>query len=267
MDNDKLLLGRIKDLAKRAFEGNYVTHTDFLSASEVYEVNALCAGAGLFTGEYQIDGVDYCVYGGQNEAERSLICFLPSYMSAQDFLASEKENGDIVSCILIEPVNRKFADELSHRDFLGSLMNLGIERNRIGDIRSDATKGYVFVLKEVAGLICEELCRIKHTTVTCREVPVGDCDIVPEFATVTGTVSSLRLDAVLSLCFKLSRSKTTELIKSERVFVDGKTILSPGHELRIGNRVSVRGFGKFEFEGSSGLSKKGRLMVSVKKYK
>ncbi|MBR4753705.1 MAG: hypothetical protein IK054_00835 [Lachnospiraceae bacterium] len=267
MDNDKLILGRIKDLAKRAFEGNYVTHTDFLSASEAYEVNALCAGEGLITGDHQIDGVDYCVYGGSEDPDRVLMCFLPSYMSAQDFLAAERENGDIVSCILIEPANRKFADELSHRDFLGSLMNLGIERNRIGDIRSDATKGYVFVLKEVAGLICEELCRIKHTTVTCREVPVGDCDIVPEFADITGTVSSLRLDAILSLVYKPSRGKTAELIKSERVFVDGKTILSPGHELRIGNRVSVRGFGKFEFEGSSGVSKKGRLMVSIKKYK
>ena len=58
MDNDKLILGRIKDLAKRAFEGNYVTHTDFLSASEAYEVNALCAGEGLITGDHQIDGVD-----------------------------------------------------------------------------------------------------------------------------------------------------------------------------------------------------------------
>ncbi len=266
MDNEKLLLGRIKDLAKRSFEGNYVTNTEFLSASELYEMKALCAGAGLFTGDRQIEGVDYCVYGGPEEAERALVCFLPTYMSAEEFLASERENGDIISCILIEPVNRKFADELSHRDFLGSLMNLGIDRNRIGDIRSDATRGYVFVLKEVAGLICEELCRIKHTTVTCREVPVGECDIVPEFAAVSGTVSSLRLDAVLSLVYKLSRGKTAELIKSERVFVDGKTILSPGHELRIGNRVSVRGFGKFEFEGSSGVSKKGRLMVSVKKY-
>lgn len=266
MNEDKLLLGRIKDLARRSYEGNYVTNTDFLSASELYEVNALCAGEGLMTGRNQIEGVDFVIYGGPEEAERALICFLPSFMSEAEFLASEREQGDIISTILIEPVNRKFADELSHRDFLGALMNLGIERNRIGDIRSSASKGYVFVLKEVAGLICDELCRIKHTTVTCREVPVSDCDIVPEFCLVSGTVSSNRLDAILSLVYKLSRSKTAELVKSERVFVDGKTIVSPGYDLKDGERVSVRGFGKFEYKGESGVSKKGRLMISVKKY-
>lgn len=267
MNEDKLLLGRIKDLARRSYEGNYVTNTDFLSASELYEVNALCAGEGLMTGRNQIEGVDFVIYGGPEEAERALICFLPSFMSEEEFLASEREQGDIISTILIEPVNRKFADELSHRDFLGALMNLGIERNRIGDIRSERTRGYVFVLKEVAGLICDELCRIKHTSVTCREVPVSDCDIVPEFCPVSGTVSSNRLDAILSLVYKLSRSKTAELVKSERVFVDGKPIVSPGYDLKDGERVSVRGFGKFEYKGESGVSRKGRLMVSIKKYK
>ncbi|WP_026496444.1 YlmH family RNA-binding protein [Butyrivibrio sp. WCD3002] len=266
MDNERLLLGRIKDLARRAYENNYVTHTDFLSQSELYDVTSLCVSNGLITGENQIEGVDYCIYGGIEDPERAVICFLPSYLDSEAFLLQERSECDVVSCILIEPANRKFADELTHRDFLGSLMNLGIERNRIGDIRTDQTKGYVFVMKDVAALICDELCRIKHTTVKCKEVPVSECDIIPEFRILEGTVSSERLDAILALVYKLSRSKAQDLVESESVFVDGKTAHSGGYDLKEGSRVSVRGYGKFIYDGVQKATRKGRLSVKIKVY-
>ena len=267
MDNDKMLLGRIKDLARRANENNYITHTDFLSGSEQFDVFSMCARDGLVTGENQIDGVSYGVYGGVDEPERAVICFLPEYLDEKNFLLQERSEGAIISCILVEPVNKRFADELSHRDFLGSLMNLGIERNRIGDIRTDQTKGFIFVMDEVADLICDELCRIKHTTVRCRKVPVTECDIVPEFKEIEGTVSSERLDAILAFVYKLSRSKAQELVQAESVFIDGRTAVSPGYDLRTGARVSVRGYGKFLYLGVQKETKKGRLSVKVNIYK
>ena len=266
MDNDKMLLGRIKDLARRANENNYITHTDFLSQSELFDVTSMCARDGLITGEKQIDGVSYSIYGGPEEPERAVMCFLPEYLDEETFLLQERADGAVVSCILIEPVNRRFADELTHRDFLGSLMNLGIERNRIGDIRTDQTRGFVFVMEEVAGLICDELCRIKHTTVKCRKVPVAECDIYPEFKEIEGTVSSERLDAILSFVYKLSRSKAQELVEAESVFIDGRTAHSPGYDLKTGARVSVRGFGKFIYEGIQRETKKGRFSVKAKIY-
>ena len=267
MDNDKMLLGRIKDLARRANENNYITHTDFLSGSEQFDVFSMCARDSLITGDKQIDGVSYVVYGGVDETERAVICFLPEYLDEENFLLQEKSEGAIISCILVEPVNKRFADELSHRDFLGSLMNLGIERNRIGDIRTDQTKGFIFVMDEVADLICDELCRIKHTTVRCRKVPVTECDIVPEFKEIEGTVSSERLDAILAFVYKLSRSKAQELVQAESVFIDGRTAVSPGYDLRTGARVSVRGHGKFLYLGVQKETKKGRLSVKVNIYK
>ncbi|WP_049944991.1 YlmH family RNA-binding protein [Butyrivibrio sp. AC2005] len=266
MNNDKILLGRIRDLARRAYENNYVTHTEFLSGSELYDVSSMCVANGMITGDSQIDGVNYVVYGGTSEAERSVMCFLPSYLDKETFLLQEESEAEVISCILIEPVNKKFADELTHRDFLGALMNMGIERNRIGDIRTDQTRGYVFVMKEVAPLICDELCRIKHTTVKCREVPVGECDIIPEYQELEGTVSSERLDAILALVYKLSRSKAQELVESESVFVDGKTAYSAGYDLKEGARVSVRGYGKFVYDGVQKSTRKGRLSVKIKKY-
>lgn len=262
-----MLLGRIKDLARRANENNYITHTDFLSGSEQFDVFSMCAREGLITGDKQIDGVSYVVYGGVDEPERAAICFLPEYLDEENFLLQEKSEGAIISCILVEPVNKRFADELTHRDFLGSLMNLGIERNRIGDIRTDQTKGFVFVMDEVSGLICDELCRIKHTTVKCRKVPVSECNIVPEFKEIEGTVSSERLDAIISFVYKLSRSKAQELVQAESVFIDGRTAVSPGYDLRTGSRVSVRGHGKFVYLGIQKETKKGRLSVKVNIYK
>lgn len=266
MDNDKVLFGRIKDLARRAFENNYVTHTDFLSLSELYDVKSVCAANGLVTGEKQIDGVDYCIYGGALEPERAVMCFLPSYLDEESFLQSEADQADVISCILIEPVNKKFADELTHRDFLGALMNLGIDRNRIGDIRTDQTKAFVFVMRDVADLICDELFRVKHTTVKCKKVKVTDCDIIPEYQEIEGTVSSERLDAILALVYKLSRSKAHDLVEAESVYVDGKTAYSAGYDLKPGARVSVRGYGKFVYDGVQKETRKGRLSIKFKKY-
>ncbi len=261
-----MLLGRIKDLARRANENNYITHTDFLSQSELFDVSSMCEREKLITGENQIDGVNYCIYGGVDEPERAVMCFLPEYLDKETFLLQEKTDGEIVSCILIEPVNRRFADELTHRDFLGSLMNLGIERNRIGDIRTSEARGFVFVMDEVSDLICDELVRIKHTTVKCRKVPVSECDILPKFKEIEGTVSSERLDAILAFVYKLSRSRAQELVESESVFVDGRTAYSSGYDLKTGARVSVRGHGKFIYDGIQKETRKGRLSVKVRLY-
>ncbi len=267
MDNESMILGRIKDLAAKAYENNYITHTDFLSASELYEVHSLCASNGMITDGSRINGVDYCTYGGPADPDRKVICFLPSFIDEETFTSTEREEGNIISCILIEPANRKFADALTHRDYLGSLINLGIERNRIGDILGNDTKAYVFVIKEVAELITKELCRIKHTTVSCREVPASQCDIVPEFEEIKGTVSSERIDAILSLVYKLSRSKSSDLIAAGSVTVDGKMPGTPSFPLKPGNRVSVRGFGKFVYIGPEGITRKGRTTIRLKIYK
>lgn len=266
MDNDRLLLGRIRDLARRAYEQNYITHTDFLSQSELSDAMALCTANGLITGTDRIDGVTYCLFGGTSDPDRVMICFLPPYLDSDSFMEQANSPDSVLGCILIEPVNRRFADDLTHRDFLGALMNLGIERNRIGDILTDQTRAYVFVSLDVADMICDELCRIRHTTVKCCRVAPSSCDITPSFNEIEGTVSSERLDAILALVYKLSRSKAQELVESEAVSVNGRIFTNAGFDLKEGARVSVRGHGKFIYLGTVKSTKKGRLLVKVKIY-
>ena len=271
MDNT-ILTKRVKELSQKAYQGNFVTHTQFLAASEQAEFLEAAGKKAVdpqdetrSSGIYQ--GVPWILYGGWEEAERRVLCFLPDYLDRESFLLQEEAEPEVISCMEVRPVNRKFADELTHRDYLGALMNLGLERDRIGDILTDSGNAYVFVMKENAELICSELIRIRHTSVVCHPVPASSCTIRPEFEEREGSVSSERLDAILAMVYHLSRGKAQELVEQELVFVDGRTAFSGGYDLKPGSRVSVRGHGKFQYLGAGAQTRKGRFYAKVKIWK
>ena len=260
------LAGRVKDLATRAYMNNFITHTDFLSVSEIAMFHQILASEGVSSNVHEYCGARYVIYGGFDDAERAMVCFLPEYMDEETFLLSEKSEQTVLSCVSIKPVNSKFSDDLNHRDYLGSLMNLGIERDQIGDILSGDKQAYVFATPEIAQMICKELIRIRHTSVKCEIVNASECDIRPEFEEIQGSVASERIDAILAFVYHLSRSEAQKLIESESVFIDGRTAYSGGYDLKEGARVSVRGHGKFIYLGQQNVTRKGRLFVSVKKF-
>ena len=262
----EFLAGRVRDLANRAYQNGFVTHTDFLSLSELSHFYKILAQEGVSSNVHEYCGAAYVVYGGFEDAERAMICFLPDYMDEETFLASEKAEPTVLSCVHITPLNNKFSDDLNHRDYLGSLMNLGIERDQIGDILAGDKEAYIFATTEIAEMICKELVRIRHTSVKCQLVSASDCDIRPSFEEVSGSVASERIDAILAFVYHLSRSEAQKLIEAESVFIDGRTAYSGGYDLKVGSRVSVRGHGKFIYDGPSGTTRKGRLFVQVRKF-
>ncbi|MBR1671117.1 MAG: RNA-binding protein [Butyrivibrio sp.] len=258
------LAGRLRDLATRAYMNNFVTATDFLSVSELATFHQILSSDGVPAAVHEYCGARYVIYGGYEDAERAEVCFLPGYMDEESFLLSEKSAPTVLNCVRITPVNAKFSDELTHRDYLGALMNMGIERDQIGDILTDEHKANVFATPRVAALMEKELIRIKHTSVKCTVVSPSECDIRPGFREETGSVASERIDAILALVYRLSRSEAQKLIESESVFIDGRTACSGGYDLKAGSRVSVRGHGKFIYDGPEGTSRKGRLFVKVR---
>jgi RNA-binding protein YlmH len=320
MNEKETLTKRVNELAQRAYQNGYVTHTQFLMAAEQTDFLETAgvprASSRELHGSYH--GTEWVLYGGWEEAERKTLCFLPDYLDAESFLMGEQSEPQVVACMEVKAVNRRFAEELTHRDYLGALMNLGIERDRIGDILvagreqtnaaaipdgqtdgtdmrngqrdvvdiqksksenknsgdREGTRGsqndamaYLFVMKENAELIASELIRIRHTSVTCREVPAAACTIRPEYEEREGSVSSERLDAILAMVYHLSRGKAQELVEAEQVFVDGRTAYSGGYDLKPGSRVSVRGHGKFQYLGTGTQTKKGRYYAKVKIWK
>lgn len=118
----------------------------------------------------------------------------------------------------------------------------------------------------VDGFIRENLTRIRHTSVYVEQVEAEDLHYEPKYKEVGGTVASVRLDKLLALAFNASRSSLTGLIEGGKVFVNGKLVTSNGYEPKEGDLVSVRGMGRFRFQGTGGQSKKGREYVTLWRY-
>ena len=263
MDDRELLKGRIKDLAFKSQQNDCLTRTDFLSVSEQSLFFDIIKELGR-EGKVRLTQEDYLLYGGFADAERRIVCFLPSYLPAPTFIENEEDLSKLIACVRIEPLNARFSDELTHRDYLGTIMGLGLERDQIGDIICSDRYAVVFVLKKAATVLEQELTRVKHTTVSCREIPLGACDISPQFELKSLNIASERTDVIIAAVYHLSRTAAQELIKAGSLSVNGRVITDPGYFLKPADRVSVRGKGKFIYEGSGGTTRKGRLNADVK---
>lgn len=242
---EQILLKHLRDLAFQADKRNYTAHSEFLNMNEQTI---------FFNHLQELPPIHYELWGGYAEAERKVIAFSP-------MAEIEKEEYEIMM-LEIAPAHMKFADQLTHRDFLGAILNLGIERGRIGDILLKDNNGYVFTDPMIGEYIASSLTRIKHTTVTCTLKAVEEVDIKPEYKEMNTTISATRLDAIIAAAFKTSRSSMTGLIAAGKVFVNGKLIESNSYVLKEEDIVSVRGFGKFIFKGINKQTKKGRLSVT-----
>ena len=262
--DDHLLIGRLKELSGRTYQNDYITHTDFLSAPELARAHDLAVQQRILTGDHKILGVPYLTFGGWDDAERRCIVFLPSYLDRAAFTDAQAQEPSVVSCILCEPINRHFADQQTHRDFLGALMNLGIERDKTGDILTDGTSADLFVMTDIAEYICENLLQVRHTMVRCRQIPLGEALFRPQYQETEGNVASLRLDSVLSMLYHFSRNRSKELIEQGLVSVNGRTAYSGGYDLTKDADVSVRGYGRFIFEGVTNVTGKGRYYIRLK---
>ena len=271
MQADKLLAARIQELSERCFQRDIPQHTEFLDA----------AGQAVFHElKRSLSGARYLLYGGYPEADRRVLLFLPSYLELPEPVAAsgqeqrEQEEdamlpalfAEVLACIRISPLNEKFSDELTHRDYLGALMNLGIERDKTGDILKEGASAYLFCMADIADFICEELHRVRHTSVSCERISPEACRVRPAFEELSVNVASQRLDAVIAAVYKLSRGTAAELIAGDRVFLDGRSAAKTGEALREHTRVSVRGYGKFLYEGTAGETRKGRLYVRIRKF-
>ena len=171
-----------------------------------------------------------------------------------------------ITCLKIEPLAAKFSESLTHRDFLGAVLNLGIERSVIGDILVQEHTAWIFCHNKIADYIIENLTRVRHTAMKISKVDNPEHFPTPHFETISGTCASVRLDTLIGLAFQSSRSSMVSFIEGGQVFVNGKLITSNGYEPKDGDIVSVRGKGRFRYEGILGQTKKGRYSIKLSRY-
>lgn len=244
---DELLKKRIMELRKRAMFSNYIIFTDFMTLSEV-----ACAKTVL-------NGCNHMFYGGADDCERVMLG-----------IASEEteilpQNFPICG-VKISPKSPKFAEKLSHRDILGSVLGLGLERFVIGDIFLKDNVAYLFCTEKIEQFLLEQLTQVRHTQVVCEPFSKEESGFEREFKSVSASVSALRIDAIVAACFPVSRSTAASDIPSGKIFLNGKEILSPSVQVKEGDVISYRGYGKARLKSVGSLTKKGRITVTLEQY-
>lgn len=246
--SDYQIIRRFADLSLQADTKGIVLFSDFLNMNELSLLEQ-CKGD-LST--------DYTLYGGYEYAERQMVAFQPDALYyAWDFP---------ISCIKYHPTHLKYADSLTHRDVLGALMHLGIERSLIGDILFQEKDILVFCQERIVDYLINELVQIKHTQVLGQQINPKDLSLVFHFKSIQGNISSNRLDAFVAQACKLSREKATQYILGENVFRNGKLLTNHNASLSPDDILSLRGNGKLIIDSIGNKTRKGRLWVEYRWY-
>ena len=248
-DQDVFFKDRIDDLKRMAFQRDIVTFTDFLDLHQLHMINDL---------RNSYPGVSTETFGGYECAERQIAAFIP------DALSYGWEYP--LCCLKIIKGAGKDARPLDHRDYLGAMMHLGVERSVLGDILLQEGGACFFCKDTMADLFIQELVKVRQTSVRTERILRAQEIPEPVRKPVHGTVSSLRLDAVIAVAFSGSRTKLAPLIQGGKVYVNSVQVTSNGYALKEGDVVSVRGKGKFRFRQIISRTKKERYGILLEIY-
>ena len=245
-DNDKLIdMRRVLDKIEIVINNHSLETTDFLDPYERLLAKSILN---------RFDEISYEENGGVNKAERKTINIYPSYYT----------DIEIPKNLRIIRISGNIED-LSHRDFLGAILNLGIKRAKIGDILVCKSHADVIVKNDVADFIFFNLERISNKKVSVSEIGfdlVADEEIL--YKEIEKTLSSLRLDVYISSSYNLSRQESLDIIKSGKVKVNWMPMDKPFKELVEGDVIAIRGYGRSNLYAVHGLSKKGKIKATIR---
>ncbi len=242
MDETKIMLSRLTDLAERRDKHSYCVFSKFLTPAEQQMV------LGFKNKE---------LWGGFGEAERKMAVFYP------DFTDKEEIYWDIE---LIRATSTDKA-EYTHRDWLGSLLGLGIKREVLGDILIEGSSAYIFCTGAIADYIAENLTSVARSSVKTERIDIDE-EIIPKkrYEEITGSVSAPRLDSITAVITGKSRTASAGVVTAGNVRVNFTENTNTSYVLKENDILSVRGYGKFIYDGVSHISKKGRSIIKLRKY-
>ncbi len=258
MNEKEILISHALDKKRQSSENSMITHTNFLSLDEISIVKTTDREYNEYTNTFY--------YGGYDDSERQIAIFVPKFYEfdhISDFLKCNEEDNPL--CI-VRLKKDKFTT-LSHRDYLGAIMGLGLKREMVGDIKVTDEGADVFCLKSSAEYICENLKKSGRGSVTGEILSVEAFNSAEDkYEMCFTTVSSLRLDGVIAAFFNLSRSTAAETVNKGLVYVNSSQCLKGDFTLKEGDKIVLRGKGKTILSEIKGTSKKGKLKIEYKKY-
>lgn len=245
---EKFILASIEDEAQRCTDENRICFTEFLDM----RIQGLAEQTMKYSKSF--------FYGGYDMAERRIAVFLPDYAEEADFLEDDPLE-------ILRAVHKSGGRELTHRDYLGSLLGLGITRDRIGDILVYPQGADIIIMRSMEEFLLTNYAKAGRTELQLSVVPIEQLNTASvRTVTVTDTVQSVRLDAVLAAAFKSARSKAQDAVREGVVFVNNAQVTKPDRELSEGDKIVLRGSGKCILEEIGGESKKGRTFIRIKRY-
>lgn len=242
--SDDIFIKKIYDVIRLSEKYHSPKFSKFLDETE----QAIIKDEGILNG---------VLFGGYEGAERKLFGAFPDWLepSEEDFPVS------------ILKITKKYEKELNHRHYLGTILSLGIERNKIGDILPEENGATVFVLEDIARFIKDNIKKIAGCGV---DIEISDkADIkIPEkrFELIDIVAASQRLDACLGAILKISRKDAKNLAMSEKVLINHLEAKSEDMKLSEGDLLSIRGFGRVEIMEVGGKTRSDRVHITVKKY-
>lgn len=249
--NDKMLLAGIEDKFNQCCQQYRMTHSGFLDMHQRSLAEILCRDLKPHTQD-----VNCVFYGGYSDAERTVVAFLPDYAAVED----------IPLCV-IRAKAPAAGRKLTHRDYLGSLLGLGLKREMVGDILVNDSGADIIIMEDIKDFILMNYSQAGRTGLQVEAVPLESLKI-PEAKTsiVKDTVASLRLDNVISSAFSLSRAKAAEAIRSGIVFVNNMQSEKVDMQVKEGDKLVLRGKGKAYLQEVGGQTRKDRTFIIIEKY-
>lgn len=268
---------RLEELARRCEKGT-PGMTGFLNPAEQYEAEKILnrqkslgkmdGGLSVHFEQEKYGNGGYFFWGGYENAERKRLFTFPAYLFYTAETIGELLPEDAVSAVEIRGSGYV---KLGHRDYLGALLNQGIERGSLGDIVVTGDHGAVlFALEPIARLLTEEGSALE--TVGKDKVRVMRASLPDDFGRdigfqrISGVVSSERLDCVVALLCSLSREKAKNGILGGAVQLNYTEVTSPDKEIKPNDIISIKGFGRFRIEDFTGRTRKDRLHLAAVKY-
>ena len=246
---ERVFAARAEDAVLAAARQNRGRQIGFLDERQRAIAAQVCRSSGFY---------DYRFWGGYPEASRVLFGCFPDYIDPD-------AAGDWWELTALTFSFRR-ADKLSHRDFLGALMALGIKRETIGDILVGEGVGVLFALPSAARLIQSEIVKIGRVGVQVQEGMPEKLPLEQDLLPREGTIASPRLDAVTAFLAGTGRDKAQQMIRQGLVSVNFETVEDVSRTVEENSRISIRGYGRFLLERFDGLTKKGRLHLKAFQY-
>lgn len=249
-DEDRLIGANALDKAESVMRGEEMACTSFLDPHQQDLVEGMLV---------QIAEVKYRLVGGFEQSERKRLVIIPEY-SVWDVIR-------FPLCYLEISGNFNF-QQVSHRDYLGSLMGLGIRREMLGDILLLPEGGcQVVTVPDVKDIVCQNLTKVHQVSVEVREIGEDELKIPEErVKEIKATVASLRLDAVASSGYSTSRSQMVKIIKTDKVKVNFQVESDPAKTIKLNDVISIRGRGRVEVKEIAGETRKGRIKITLNRY-